>query len=91
MPAEFQLVNTAEIRVEFELLSELMRVETFASGREIRNIKQLNRRYGFAHWRKRKGVALVRLPDGTECLAELHWYEASGKGRKEMKVKWILR
>jgi hypothetical protein len=41
-------------------------------------------------WRKRKGVALIRLKDGSECLAELHWYEASGIGRKEMKVKWLL-
>jgi hypothetical protein len=68
-----------------------MEVETFAEGRGIRNLKLLNKKYGFARWRKRKGVALVRLPDGRVCLAELHWYEAAGKGRKEMKMKWILR
>ena len=56
----------------------------------LRNIKLLNKRYGFGKWRKRKGVALIRLKDGSECLAELHWYEASGFGRKEMKVKWLL-
>jgi hypothetical protein len=89
-PAVFQLVYATEIRMEFELLSELMEVETFAANRGIRNLKLLNKKYGFARWRKRKGVALVRLPDGTQCLAELHWYEATGKGRKEMKVKWIL-
>jgi hypothetical protein len=68
-----------------------MQVETFATGRGIKNIKLLNKRYGFGNWRKRKGVAIIRLPDGRECLAELHWYEATGIGKKEMKIKWILR
>jgi hypothetical protein len=76
--------------MEFVLLSELMNVETFASGKSVRNIKSLNKRYGFGKWRKRKGMALIQLKDGSECLAELHWYEASGIGRKEMKVKWLL-
>lgn len=76
--------------MDFELVSDLMSVETFAAGKGIRNLKLLNKKYGFAKWRKRKGVALVRLIDGSEVLAELHWYEASGLGRKEMKVKWIL-
>ena len=76
--------------MEFEIVSELMSVETFATGKGIRNLKLLNKKYGFAKWRKRKGVALIRLADGSEVLAELHWYEASGLGRKEMKVKWIL-
>jgi hypothetical protein len=65
-------------------------LETFASGRGIRNLSLLSKQYGMGRWRKRKGVALVRLKDGSECLAELHWYEASGIGRKEMKVKWLL-
>ena len=76
--------------MDFELVSDLMSVETFAAGKGIRNLKLLNKKYGFAKWRKRKGVVLVRLIDGSEVLAELHWYEASGLGRKEMKVKWIL-
>ena len=76
--------------MEFEIVSELMSVETFAAGKGIRNLKLLNKKYGFAKWRKRKGVALIRLADGSEVLAELHWYEASGLGRKEMKLKWIL-
>ena len=76
--------------MEFELISDLMSVETFAAGKGIRNLKLLNKKYGFAKWRKRKGVALIRLTDGSEVLAELHWYEASGFGRKEMKVKWFL-
>jgi hypothetical protein len=80
----------AETSMEFALLGEIMNVETFASGRGIRNLALLNKKYGMGKWRKRKGVALIQLKDGSECLAELHWFEASGIGRKEMKVKWLL-
>jgi hypothetical protein len=38
-----------------------------------------------------KGIAEVRLPDGTTKLAEVHWYEAHGIGRKEFKVKRFLK
>jgi hypothetical protein len=41
-------------------------------------------------WRKRKGIARVRLADGTIRTAELHWYEAAGIGRKEFKIKHLL-
>ena len=36
---------------------------------------------------KRKGIATVRLSDGSELNAELHWYEASGIGKCEFKIK----
>jgi len=42
---------------------------------------------------KREGrarVALVRLPSGRIRRAELHWYEAHGIGRKEVKRKRYL-
>jgi hypothetical protein len=41
-------------------------------------------------WRKRKGIAKVKLSDGSIHTAELHWYEASGIGRKEFKIKRLL-
>jgi hypothetical protein len=34
-----------------------------------------------------KGVASMRLENGTVRKAELHWYEAHGIGRKEIKRK----
>ncbi len=37
-----------------------------------------------------KGIANVRLPDGTICRAEVHWYEAHGFGQKELKLKRLL-
>jgi hypothetical protein len=46
--------------------------------------------YGPGRWRKRKGIAQVRLKDGTAVRAEVHWYEAHGIGRKEMKIKRFL-
>ena len=33
----------------------------------------------------------VRLPEGMVVRAEVHWYEAHGIGRKELKVKRTLK
>jgi hypothetical protein len=76
--------------MRFEILSEIADVETFAAGAGIREIARLRRIYGRGRWRKRKGTARVRLPDGSIHLAEIHWYEASGIGRKELKIKRLL-
>ena len=74
----------------FEIVGEVDDVETFASGRGIRELARLNRIYGRGRWLKRKGRATIRLPDGTERIAELHWYEATSIGRKEYKIKRYL-
>jgi hypothetical protein len=76
--------------VAFEIVGEIEDLETFATGRGIRELARLNRVYGRGRWRKRKGKATIRLPDGTERVAELHWYEATGIGRKEFKIKRYL-
>jgi hypothetical protein len=76
--------------MRFEILGEIFGIETFASGRGIREIARLRRIYGRGRWRKRKGTARIKLIDGTICLAELHWYEASGIGRREFKIKRLL-
>ena len=34
-----------------------------------------------------KGSATVRLPNGTLRRVELHWYEAHGIGKCDMKIK----
>lgn len=64
--------------------------ETFAEGFGIREIARLRKRYGRGHWRKRKGKATVKLADGTLAEAELHWYEASGIGKRQFKIKRYL-
>ena len=74
----------------FRLLGPIRQIETFAIGAAIRELPRLRRQYGARRWRKRKGVATVELPDGTTHLAEVHWYEATGIGRKELKIKRYL-
>jgi hypothetical protein len=76
--------------VFFEILSRILDVETIASGKGIRERRRLRRLYGGRRWRKLKGTATVKLPDGTIGHAELHWYEAHGVGKKEIKIKRIL-
>ena len=76
--------------MDFSIVGEITNVETFAVGSAIREIDRLRKRYGRGRWRKRKGVARVRLADGTLRLAELHWYEATGIGKKEFKIKQYL-
>ena len=76
--------------MQFEILGEISDIETFASGSGIREIARLRRIYGHGRWRKRKGIARVRLINGTVHLAEVHWYEATGIGRKEFKIKNLL-
>ena len=76
--------------MSFYILGEISEIQTIARGSGIRNLARLRRIYGSGNWRKRKGIAQIRLPDGSVRLAELHWYEAHGIGRKEFKRKRYL-
>lgn len=77
--------------MHFEILGEISQTETIATASGIREIARLRKLYGRGRWRKRKGVARIRLmPSGDSCLAEVHWYEASGIGRREFKIKKLL-
>jgi len=76
--------------MNFEIVGEIEGVETVAVGRSIRELPRLRKIYGPGRWRKRKGFAVVRLQNGIERRAELHWYEATGLGRKEFKIKQFL-
>ena len=76
--------------MHFHILGEITHVETFASGTGIREIARLRKLYGKARWRKRKGIARVRLDDGSIYLAEIHWYEATGIGKREFKIKRFI-
>ncbi len=74
----------------FELLGKIENVEIIARGGQIRDVARLQKMHGRGRWRKLKGTGRVRLLDGSEWPAELHWYEAHGIGKKEMKVKRLL-
>jgi hypothetical protein len=76
--------------MHFTIVGEISQIETFATGTAIRELARLRKIYGRGRWRKRKGIARVRLADGKIELAELHWYEASGIGKKEFKIKRFL-
>ena len=76
--------------MHFHILGEITHVETFASGTGIREIARLRKFYGKARWRKRKGIARVRLDDSSVHLAEIHWYEATGIGKREFKIKRLI-
>ena len=76
--------------MKFEIISPIQNETTFATNTGIREIARLRRLYGQGRWRKRKGVAEIRFENGNTCLAELHWYESTGIGRKEFKIKHIL-
>jgi len=76
--------------VYFRLVGPITDVETIATGSGIRELARLRRRYGRARWRKRKGIAQVELPDGVIRAAEVHWYEATGVGQREFKIKRYL-
>jgi hypothetical protein len=73
----------------FEILGGITGVETIATGSGIREISRLRKRYGRGRWRKRKGIADVRLENGEIVRAEVHWYEATGIGKREFKIKHL--
>jgi len=76
--------------IAFEILSEIEAIETIAAGRGVYIRRYLERAYGKGRWRKMKGMATVRLADGTICQAEIHWFEAHSIGRKDFKIKKVI-
>jgi hypothetical protein len=76
--------------MEFEVVSSLSDVEVVASGPGVRVRSYLRKAYGQGRWPKMKGTATVRLPNGALRAVELHWYEAHGIGKRELKIKRYL-
>ena len=76
--------------MDFELLGGLTDSETIAAGRRIRDLARLRRLYGKGYWRKMRDTARIKLRNGKVRLAEIHWYEAHGIGKKEFKLKLPL-
>ena len=74
--------------MEFELIGPISDIEVIAVGPRIQDLARLRRSYGRGRWRKLKGVALVQLRQtGDIFRAEVHWYEASGIGKRDLKIK----
>jgi hypothetical protein len=76
--------------MHFEIIGQITDVETIAVGSSLRILPVLRKQYGSGRWRKLKGIATVRLADGTMRLAEVHWFEAHGIGKRKMRIKRFL-
>ena len=74
----------------FDIIDDIIEIETIATGSGIRELNRLRKVYGHGSWRKMKGITRIRLPSGKIRLTELHWYEAHGIGKKEIKRKKYL-
>ena len=76
--------------MNFDIIDEITEIETIAKGSGIRELNRLRKVYGLGNWKKMKGIARIRLLSGKIKLAELHWYEADGIGKREVKRKRYL-
>ena len=76
--------------MNFELVGSIANVEVIAAGPGVRVRSLLRKAYGRGRWRKMKGTATIRLPNGATRKVELHWYEAHGIGKRDMKIKRYL-
>jgi hypothetical protein len=74
--------------MKFEIVGDITEIETIAIGKSIRILSFLNKKYGKGRWRKKKGTATVKLQDASYRLAEVHWYEAHGIGKRDIKIKF---
>ncbi|MDD5154064.1 MAG: hypothetical protein PHR03_05305 [Desulfovibrionales bacterium] len=76
--------------MNFDIIDKITEIETIARGSGIREYNRLRKVYGPGNWKKMKGITRIRLPSGKIRLAEIHWYEAHGIGKKEIKRKRYL-
>jgi len=76
--------------MRFEIITPITGAVVIANGSGVRIRKHLNRSYGSGRWRKMKGFATARLDDGAISDAEIHWFEAHGLGRRDLKIKRLI-
>ena len=76
--------------MHFEIVGEITNIQIIVTGRGIKRLKHLRKRYGGRRWRKLRGDATVRLINGSLRKAEIHWYEAHGVGKRGLKIKRFL-
>lgn len=85
-----EISASENITIHFQILTEIQHVEIIATSSSIRILKSLQKQYGKGRWRKLKGTARVRLSNNEIRIAELHWFEAHGIGKKKMRIKRFL-
>ena len=73
-----------------EIVPPITHIEMIAEGSGIQELSGLRQQYGPGNWKKKKGVAMVRVEGHPPARAETHWYEAHGIGKVKIKVKqWL--
>ena len=73
-----------------KIIGTLSDIEIVATGKKIKELRRLRKVYGEGKWRKLKDNATIELENGSKYLAEIHWYEAHGIGKKELKIKKFI-
>lgn len=76
--------------MKFEIVGPILKVEVIAAGPGVRVRAYLRKAYGHGRWRKLKGIATIQLPNDALRKVELHWYEAQGIGKRDIKIKRYL-
>ena len=76
--------------MDFEILGKIADTEIIAIGSKIRILTFLQQEFGKGRWRKLKGIAPVKLSNGEIRMAEVHWFEAHGIGKKFLRIKHYL-
>lgn len=71
--------------MRFEIVGRITNATEIAAGPGVRVSAALRKAHGPGRWRKMKGIATVLLSNGQARRVELHWYEAHGVGRRDMK------
>ena len=62
--------------MQFEIVGPITNAEAIAAGPGVPVRSYLRKAYGQGPWRKMKGIATIRLPNGAVRTVELHWYGA---------------
>ncbi len=73
--------------MKFEVIGPIRGIEVIASGPGVHVRSYLRKAYGRGRWRKLKGIATDRLPNGARREVELHWHAAHGLGKRDLKIK----
>lgn len=76
--------------MNFEIIGDIKDIEIIAIGNKIKEIARLKKFYGKGRWRKLKGTANIKINKTDILIAEIHWYEAHGIGKKELKIKRFI-
>jgi hypothetical protein len=76
--------------MNFKVIGKISKIEIIAVSSKIRILPFLQKEFGKGRWRKLKGTAQVKLSNGEIRLAEIHWFEAHGIGKKLLRIKHFL-